>query len=108
MQTNYIQGLLADSQQPTAHGQRHFRVSPVLLLLVFFIPASPLLSQDVIYQGRPRYQEGMFSVTAGGGLAKINSEFTDHNVAEMFWGQMTFSIGPYLRLGLQGEKGLLK
>ncbi|MBN1448508.1 MAG: hypothetical protein JXA28_11305 [Bacteroidetes bacterium] len=84
--------------------QSALKQGPLLLLLLL---SMDVYSQEVIYQGRPRYPEGLLSVTVGGGLAKINSEFTDHSVGEMFWAQTTYAIGPYLRLGLQGEKGVM-
>ncbi len=107
MQKNSIQGSFVGGQRPTASGRGHRHIFLGFLLMALCIPQIPLTAQDVIYQGRPRYQEGMLSVTAGGGLAKINGEFTDHSVGEMFWGQATYAIGSYLRFGIQGEIGVL-
>jgi len=92
---------------PVASHRSRFGIVCAFPLIFLLVSVGEIRAQDVIYQGRPRYPEGRLTVTVGGGLAKINSEFTDHNVGEMFWGQASFPLGPYLRFGLQGEKGLL-
>ncbi len=57
------------------------------------------------YMGRPRLPEGRLSVTAGGGVAKYNGEFTDQHVDAVYWAQASFTIGDYLRFGMSGEIG---
>ncbi|MBR9976251.1 MAG: hypothetical protein KFF77_11765 [Bacteroidetes bacterium] len=79
----------------------------ILLTILILFLATTAMAQDVPYAGQPRYPEGRLTVSAGGGVAKYNGEFTDHNVGELFWGQVTYELSSYVRLGLQGEKGML-
>jgi hypothetical protein len=64
-------------------------------------------AQDVPYAGRPRYPEGRITLTAGGGISKYNGEFTDHQVGEIYWGQASYLLSNYLRIGFHAEKGML-
>jgi hypothetical protein len=68
---------------------------------------SDAVGQDIVYPGRPRYSEGQLAVTVGGGIAKYNGEFSDGKVDANYWASASWTIGPYLRFGLQAEKGLL-
>ena len=79
----------------------------VILLLMLAAGEIAAQSQAPEYQGRPRYPEGRLTFTAGGGLAKYNGEFTDQNVDAMYWGQASFTIGSYLRIGVSAEVGKL-
>ncbi len=80
----------------------------LIVIFLFLFTGSCAIAQEVVYLGRPRYPAGRVTVTAGGGITKYNGEFTDQNVAEVFWGQASYTLGSYLRIGIQGEKGLLK
>ncbi len=81
----------------------------VLLLCAGMLTAQelPSAAQEVPYMGRPRYPDGRITVTAGGGIAKYNGEFTDEMVGEMYWAQASYTLSSYLRIGLQGEKGMM-
>jgi hypothetical protein len=78
-----------------------------LLITILTLLAAAAVAQDVPYAGRPRYPDGRLTVTAGGGLSKYNGEFSDYHVGEMYWGQASFELSSYLRIGLQGEKGMM-
>jgi hypothetical protein len=65
------------------------------------------VAQDLPYAGRPRYPDGRITVAGGGGITKYNGEFTDHHVGEVYWGQASFLLSSYIRIGLQGEKGMM-
>ncbi|MDT8325521.1 MAG: hypothetical protein RRA94_15510, partial [Bacteroidota bacterium] len=81
----------------------------VCALLLCIAAAGEALAQTQApeYQGRPRLPEGRLTFTAGGGVAKYNGEFTDQHVDAMYWGQASYTIGSYLRLGLSAEIGKL-
>lgn len=81
----------------------------VLCVVLISVTAGEIHAQSPMpeYTGRPRLPEGRFSVTAGGGIAKYNGEFTDEHVDAVYWAQATFCIGSYLRIGASGEIGKL-
>ncbi|MCZ7558338.1 MAG: hypothetical protein M5R41_18235 [Bacteroidia bacterium] len=83
-------------------------ITSIFLVTITLLTASvEVLAQDIIYPGRPRYSEGQLAITAGGGIAKYNGEFSDGKVDANYWASASWTIGPYLRFGLQAEKGLL-
>jgi hypothetical protein len=72
-----------------------------------FVIGASMAAQEVPYAGRPRYPDGRVTVTAGGGIAKYNGEFSDGSVGEMYWAQGSFALSSYLRVGVQGEMGVM-
>jgi hypothetical protein len=81
---------------------------PIILTVFILLGISiDALAQDIVYPGRPRYSEGQLAVTVGGGIAKYNGEFSDGEVDANYWASASWTIGPYLRFGLQAEKGPL-
>ncbi len=78
-----------------------------IVLLLSLMPGIDATAQDIVYPGRPRYSEGQLAVTLGGGIAKYNGEFSDGKVDANYWASASWTIGSYLRFGLQAEKGLL-
>ena len=89
----------------------HGIASPLLLVMLgMFLQAllpSQLVSQEIVYPGRPRYSEGRLAITAGGGIAKYSGEFSGGSVGPNYWASMSWTVGSYVRFGMQVEKGLL-
>ena len=79
----------------------------MITLAVLLFCATNLAAQEVQYPGRPRYPEGRLAITLGAGIAKYNGEFTDERVDQAYHVAASWNIGPYLRVGMQGERGKL-
>jgi hypothetical protein len=79
----------------------------IIVLIGLIMMGTPVVAQEVPYAGRPRYPDGRVTVTAGGGIAKYNGEFTDELVSGVYWAQASYMLSGYLRVGLQFEKGML-
>jgi len=77
----------------------------MLLAILCGVMVEVAVAQSVVFPGRPRYSEGRLAVTAGGGIGKYNGEFSDEQVDALYWMNASWTIGPYLRLGVQGERG---